>query len=227
MAEDSWPKIAQATLADRVYIAIRNRILEEQLLPGEFIREHEVSEALGVSRTPVREALPRLASEGFLERIPRRGFRLPTEPVKDLLELYPIVASLELLAGRLAIPNMDADDLRHLRSVNERMRATAEERDTRELVELNNEFHHHFSDRSGNGRLAELLADLRIQVMRLDMWYYSSPKHTEESISEHDEIIEAVDRENHERALELLERNFARARRALDEESEVDLLTSA
>ena len=58
---------------------------------------------MGVSRTPIREALGRLASEGFLERLPHRGFRVPEESLGNLLELYPIVASLELLAGRLAL----------------------------------------------------------------------------------------------------------------------------
>lgn len=223
MAGDRWPRIQQATLADRVYAAIRDRILDEELLPGEFIREQEVSEALGVSRTPVREALARLANEGFLERIPRRGFRLPTKPLKDILELYPIVSSLELLAGTLALPKMTDADVRHLRSLNERMEKAAGSRDVRALVDLNNEFHHHFSVRSGNGRLSELLDDLRVQVLRLDMWYFSTPTRIRESIDEHDEIIAAVEARDHERALELLKRNFARAREALDAESEVDL----
>src|SRR5690606_1919413 len=70
MADRQWPQIKPLTFADQVYEALRDRILEGELSPGEFIREQEVSEAMGVSRTPVREALGRLASEGFLERIP-------------------------------------------------------------------------------------------------------------------------------------------------------------
>ena len=76
---DTWPHISTTTLADQVYAVLRDRIVGGEIRPGEFIREQEVSQGLGVSRTPVREALGRLASEGFAERIPHRGFRIPAD----------------------------------------------------------------------------------------------------------------------------------------------------
>ena len=91
-----WPQIESVTLADRVYQIIRNRILHRELPPGTFIREQEVSRATGVSRTPVREAFNRLASEDFLERVPHRGFRIPDRPFEALVEVYPIINSLEI-----------------------------------------------------------------------------------------------------------------------------------
>lgn len=205
----AWPRIPLTTLSDQVYHAVRSRILDAQLAPGEFIREKELNEAMGVSRTPVREALSRLASEGFLERIPHRGFRVPEQPLSELLELYPVVSSLELLAGRLALPQLTAADVARLRAINDRLREARDREDARALLLLNDEFHNVFGERSGNRRLSELLADLRSQLSRLELWYYSDREHAQASIREHEALIDAVERGDHARALDILEHNMA------------------
>ncbi|MDQ3556859.1 MAG: GntR family transcriptional regulator [Gemmatimonadota bacterium] len=212
------PMTERTTLADRVYRLVRDRVLHAELAPGEFIREADL-EVLGVSRTPIREALGRLASEGFLERIPHRGFRVPEEPVERLLELYLIVASLELLAGRLALPRFGPEDIARIRDINHRLSEAADPSEVRTRIELNNEFHHVFSERSGNRRLCDLLDDLRAQLGRLELWYYSSGEHTRESVREHDRIIDAIETGDHARALSLLEHNMSLTYQSLLEES--------
>lgn len=209
MPSSSWPSVSQSTLADQAYEAIRDRIVNGELSVGEFVREQEVSEALGVSRTPVREALGRLASEGFLDRIPHRGFRVPEEALNNLLELYPILSSLEILAGKLALPILTDGDIRRLREINERM---AERRDAgrvRELIRLNDSFHKVFARRCGNQRLVDLLGDLRSQVKRLEVWYYSDASRIQDSIDHHGKLIRAIEGSDHEGVLELLEDNMA------------------
>lgn len=218
MPKAPWPKVSQATLADQAYGAIRGRILTGDMAPGEFIREQEVSFALGVSRTPVREALGRLASEGFLERIPHRGFRVPEEPLGNLLELYPIVSALELLAGRLALPRLTPGDVQQLREINERMSRSRDSGDTGTLLDLNNRFHRLIAHRSGSTRLAEMLEDLRGQLSRLELWFYSQQDLVEESVAEHDELIRAIEAADHSRALDLLEHNMALTQRRLSED---------
>lgn len=210
----SWPQPAVRTLSEQVYRAVRARILGGGLAPGEFIRERDL-EGMGVSRTPIREALGRLASEGFLERIPHRGFRVPEEPVGNLLELYPIVASLELLAGRLALPRLTPEDVTLLREINRELADARGRQDVRTRIELNNRFHHVFSERSGNRRLCDLLDDLRMQLARLELWYYSSGEHTRESVREHDEIIRAIEAGDQARALSILENNMSLTYRSL------------
>lgn len=204
-----WPRIPPNTLGEQAYRAIRARIVEGLIAPGEFVREKDVNEAMGISRTPVREALYRLATEGFLERIPHRGFRVPEEPLKNLLELYPIVASLDLLAGRLAIPRLRPDDLARLSQINSRLRRARDAGDATAASEHNGQFHDLFAERSANSRLAELLRDLRSQLTRLELWYYSDRELTQRSISEHDDIIQALVAGDHERALTLLEHNMS------------------
>jgi DNA-binding GntR family transcriptional regulator len=181
------------------------------------VREQDVSEALGVSRTPVREALGRLASEGILERIPHRGFRVPDEEVGTLLELYPIVSALDLLAGRLALPRVTPETIARLRDVNRRLAETKDSEDVRARIQLNNEFHHVICEQSGSQRLTELLDDLRGQVTRLEIWYYSQRSRTDESVADHEALIDAIEAGDHDRALELLEHNMALTLKRLSE----------
>lgn len=204
-----------ATLADRVYREVRGRLLEGEVPQDRFFREQGLSEEIGVSRTPVREALARLASEGFLERIPHRGFRVPDESLSRLLELYPIVAALEVLAGRLAFPGLDAGDLEELRRINGRLREAVEAGDVAAAVDRNDRFHALIAERSGNERLGRLLEDLRAQLRRLETWYYSDPSHGERSVREHRELVDALAEGRRDRALEILEGNMRLTRREL------------
>lgn len=215
----SWPRVRQLTLADQAYRAIRTRILNGQLAVGEFVREQEVSEALGVSRTPVREALGRLASEGFLERIPHRGFRVPEDQWDSLLELYPIVSALELLAGRMALAHLTDQDLTRLKELNRELARENDDGDVRRSIDLNNQFHQVICERSGSRRLCDMLNDLRSQLGRLEVWYYSQPDRTAESVAEHDELIRAVEQGEVERALSLLEHNMSLTWRRFREEA--------
>ena len=210
----TWPLPATRTLSEQVYHAVRARIMAGALAPGTFLREKDL-ETMGVSRTPIREALGRLASEGFLERLPHRGFRVPEESVANLLELYPIVASLELLAGRLAFDRFTTEDVARLRDINARLAEARDRGDVRAMLDLNTAFHRLITERGGNRRLALLLDDLRSQLSRLEHWYYSGRDRTQRSIQEHDEIIAAVERGDRAHALELLERNMSLTYRSL------------
>ena len=210
----TWPLPTTRTLSDQVYHAVRARIMAGALAPGTFLREKDL-ETMGVSRTPIREALGRLASEGFLERLPHRGFRVPEESLGNLLELYPIVASLELLGGRLAHDRLTPEDLAGLRDINARLAEARDRGDVGAMIDLNTAFHRLITERGGNRRLALLLDDLRSQLTRLELWYYSGRERTQRSILEHEEIIAAVERGDRARALELLERNMSLTYRSL------------
>lgn len=204
---ESWPSVNVATLTEQAYTILRDRILAGKIEGGEFIREQEVSAALGISRTPVREALGRLASEGFLERIPHRGFRFPKESVGDLLELYPIICALEILAGRKSFPLLDADDISELRRVNEAYAKARIDEDFKAGIELNDRFHHLLAEGSGNRRLCELLDELRSEVKRLELWAFSDISEWNDSIEEHEEILGAIEAGSYDVGLEVLGKN--------------------
>jgi DNA-binding GntR family transcriptional regulator len=218
LVAESWPSVNVATLTEQAYAILRDRILSGKIVSGNFIREQEVSAALGISRTPVREALGRLASEGFVERIPHRGFRLPKESVGDLLELYPIICALEILAGRQSFSRLQAEDISELRRVNEAYAKARVEQDLKAGIELNDRFHHILAERSGNRRLCELLDELRSEVKRLELWAFSDTAEWNDSIEEHEEILGAIETGKYDLGLEVLGKNRLNSYRHFQDE---------
>jgi DNA-binding GntR family transcriptional regulator len=203
----AWAPVTPTTLGDQVFERLRERILRGDLAPGEFVREQEVSEALGVSRTPVRHALARLAAEGFLERLPNRGYRIPEEPIMALLELYPIITALELLAGRLSMPHLTRTDIAKLRQLNRRLERSTARHDLRAGIDANHEFHRLLSRHCGNRKLMAFLDDLRKRVARLEYWSTDQAVHAVEAVAQHDEIVRTIEDGRFDDALLLLERN--------------------
>jgi DNA-binding GntR family transcriptional regulator len=204
---EAWPILKPETLTDQVYEILREKILTGKVKPGEFIREQDVSERLSVSRTPVREALARLASESFLERIPHRGFRLPEETVDDLIEIYPIMTALEILATREACEILDAEAIGELRRINEAYEKAFEDKDVYAGIDANHEFHGKLTERSGNQRLCRMLDELRSKVRSLEIWAFSDIGHWQQSIREHEKLLQAIEKGEVDRALDTLEKN--------------------
>lgn len=217
--DSDWPTLGSGrTLAQAVYEVVRDRILSGELAPRSFVREEELAGAMGVSRTPVREALGRLASEGFLERLPQRGFRVPERSLDDLVHLYPVLQALELLAADLAFPRVGPADLARLAEANAGFARAIETNDVVVAVELNDRFHHLLADLSGNPVLCRLLDDLRSQVRRLEVLDFSAillgsdsdgepPVTRDRWVRQHAAIIEALQQGDHTRARELLREN--------------------
>jgi DNA-binding GntR family transcriptional regulator len=204
---ETWPHLKPETLTDQVYEILRERVISGQIPPGEFVREQDVSERLGVSRTPVREALSRLASEGFLERIPHRGFRLPNETIEDLIEIYPIMTALEVLGTREAFYRLDAEAVDELREINAAYAKAFEENDVYAGIDMNHKFHDKLSARSGNKRLCRMLEDLRSRVRSLEIWAFSDIDHWQKSIDEHEKILRAVENRQLDKVVSILEHN--------------------
>src|SRR5579883_1907008 len=203
----AWPIVASRGVSDVVYAAIRDRILRGDLAPGSVLRQEELSGAMGVSRTPVREALMRLVSDGYVERLHRRGFRVAGEPIGDLVALYPILAALERLACESALPRIDAARIRRLDQVNGRIRRAIERGDAREAITSNQEFHRLLSEPCDNARLVRLLEELSAEVMRLEIWSFSSEADREETLRNHDAILAALRAPAFDRVLTTLERD--------------------
>ena len=202
-----WQHIASTTLSDAAYLAVRDQIVAGQISPGEFIRERFVSEALRVSRTPLREAFGRLATEGFLERVPNQGYRVPTTPIQDLLDLYPVVTSLEVLAAGAALQHLTKEDVDTLRQLNRAMLDAIADHDAVGSIRANELFHRQLTARSGNRRLGRLLDDLRAQLSCLEIWSATQPELCTEAVQQHKAIIQAVARRDYATAVRVLEAN--------------------
>jgi DNA-binding GntR family transcriptional regulator len=203
----SWrPKRAE-TASDRVYEAVRERILGGRYARGGFIREHEVAEGMGTSHTPVREAFGRLASEGLLERIPHRGYRIPEQSTTDFLELVPVLSWVEQLAVRLSLPHLTPDDEGHLRQLNQQIMEAAVRDDAVEIVRTNARFHRVLASRCGNERLLKLLDQLEGETLRVEFLDYARRWHRDRLIDNHRQMIAALEERRFDDLLAIVERD--------------------
>lgn len=149
------------TLKDHVYDYISQQILEGNLKPSERINESDISEALSVSRTPVREALIQLSCEGMLENVPRKGFILKGTTEKEAAELYQIIGALDALSATLSYDVLSENDYTkmeyHIQSMNFAIKS-----DNYEMyLEHQESFHKVYLDKANNTVLADTITRLK------------------------------------------------------------------
>lgn len=179
-------------LREEVAAYLRKAIASGALRPGQKLSEKDVCARLRVSRTPVREAFQRLHTEGFITSRPRRGVTITRLSDRDLREIYPILATLEALVTRLAMPHLTAADFARLRRLNREMPALADRGDEAGFMRANAEFHGLFCRRCRNARLQAMVHQLRDQTYWLRLFAVSVPGRMHEAVKEHDEIIAAL-----------------------------------
>lgn len=148
------------SLQERVYRRLREAIVSGSLAPGQRLIETSLAEQLGVSRSPVREAIRRLAQDGLVTFVPRRGVSVGNPSPGEVEEVYTIRGALEALAARLAACRRSARQLEQLRRTLARMERATENGDHSGLLRADNDFHRALVEASGNQRLIEIAAAL-------------------------------------------------------------------
>src|SRR5438445_4793912 len=143
-------RLENLTLWQRVYDHLREEILAGRLKPGAELAEVPLSEQLGVSRGPLREAIGRLAAEGLVTVRPRRGAVVRSLSKEEFLELYQVREALETMAVRLAVPKLEPDDVAQLEQLIEAMSGHAERDEVTEFFAANLAFHGRLFAASGN-----------------------------------------------------------------------------
>ncbi|MEU6622368.1 GntR family transcriptional regulator [Streptomyces litmocidini] len=179
------------SLRERVYVELRERIIEGDYPAGLRLVEREIADELRVSRVPVREAMQRLESEGFLSVQPRRGSVVAEFGPRDAEYLFDVRENLEGLAARLAARHATPAGLRDLERLLARARRAAESGRLREAVSLNADFHRHVVELSGNPLLVDLMAPLDSRLRRL-FRLTSAQADGEPMCGAHERLYEAV-----------------------------------
>lgn len=181
---------------DHVYRAIKRSIRDGGYLPGESLREQQVAESLGVSRTPVREAFRRLSAEGWLEARPNYGVRVKVWSAKDVLEILEARVLIEpYLAGRAAT-RLSSEQVAELMRLAEHMKEIARDTPTDETTqawfEANGAFHDALMQGGDNARLAQALHTLK--EVPLIKWTFKNfgPEDRQRAVRQHIEIAHAV-----------------------------------
>ncbi|MFB7516241.1 GntR family transcriptional regulator [Streptomyces sp. NPDC056144] len=203
---------ARPSLRERVYAELRERIIEAEYPPGTRLVEREIAEELRVSRVPVREAVQRLESEGFLSVRPRHGSVVTEFGPEEAEDLFDVRENLEGLAARLAARHAGPEALRALEELLARARRAVEAGRLREAVSLNADFHRSVVELSGNPLLVELMTPLDARLRRL-FRLTSAESDGEPMCGAHERLFEAV-RDGDEAAAESLARAHVAATRA-------------
>jgi len=192
-----------ASLADQAYFAIRGLIVSLELAPGDPIREPELTAKLGIGRTPVREALRRLALERLVEVYPRRGMFVTTVDVRDLARLCEVRAVLEPEAARLAAERATKPDLEEINALIEEL-LDGRRRDDRALIDLDERIHRTIYRTSHNQLLEETLEWYYTHALRIWMLALDRTRTLQSAVLEHHELLDAVARGKGERAAALM-----------------------
>jgi DNA-binding GntR family transcriptional regulator len=185
-------------LREIVFEAIREAIINGDLKQGERLMETQLADEMGVSRTPVREAIRKLELEGFVVMIPRKGAYVAGLSLKDIVDVFEIRAALEALAGSLAAERMTDNELEELERLLVRIGECAERKDVEQFVELDTQFHDILFQASRNARLSQMINNLRDQIQRFRATSLAYPGRLKYAFDEHKKIVEALSERNSE-----------------------------
>ena len=190
-------------LRNVVFNTLRDAILRGELTPGERLMEIPLAHKLGVSRTPVREAIRMLENEGLAITYPRRGAQVARMSEKDLDDVLEIRKVLDTLAVSLACDNMTDDDILKLEQAVEGFEDAIKGNDIRLIVERDEQIHNVIYECSQNPRLRTILNNLKEQMYRFRFEYVKEPSSYPTLIKEHREMLCALRAKNKEQAIRL------------------------
>jgi DNA-binding GntR family transcriptional regulator len=185
-------RIARTALYEEVAELLRQRIYAHELAPGAWIDEQALADAFGISRTPMREALKVLASEGLVRLEPRRGCYVAELSEQDLDEIFPVMALLESRVAFEAAGKATDEDLAHLAALHEALERHAAANDADRFFEVNQAFHNSLQEIAGNRWLKQMINDARrvIKLTRRDSLRLDG--RLRQSLAEHRTILKAL-----------------------------------
>lgn len=196
-------------LRNKCYVKIKQKIVDCVFQPGDFIKECELVEELGVSRTPIREALNKLEQDGLVKIIPRRGVLVLDIDYKAINDIFQVRLIIEPYIIRQYKDTLDPDMLRQFR---EQTAQAAKEGDRDKLYQVDDEFHRYLRSPCPNRYLHNLLENIYEQNQRLRILSGVVEKRLQHSVEEHIQIIDALLEEDTDKAVRLLEEHIAQAK---------------
>ena len=195
---------AYLPLRDVVFNTLREAILKGDLKPGERLMELQLASKLGVSRTPIREAIRMLEQEGLAVTTPRKGAEVAKMTLKDMEDVLEIRDALDELAVRIACQKISDEQLRQLEDMKELFEKSTQTGNVKKIAEADVTFHDVIYEATGNPKLVTLLNNLREQVYRYRVEYIKDPKNYPTLIAEHEAILESLKNRDVKNAVEAM-----------------------
>lgn len=199
---------ARLSAKDRAFSQLQAWISDGTLCSGEKLNDTELSKALGISRTPVREALQQLATQGFVEMFPGKETKVTIIEQKDISKILPPLAVLQALSAELATPIIDEKTITQLRNINQIFAHTISNSDYYSALKLDEQFHECIVKIIDNSYMLNIIAMLQAHVRRL--FFSKAIILSKTSIEEHEMIIQAFESRDKELAAKIMKNNWLR-----------------
>ena len=195
-------------LRDVVFNTLRQAILKGELVAGERLMEKQLAERMGVSRTPVREAIRKLELEGLVVMIPRKGAEVAQITEKDIKDVLEVRGTLEALAVKLACEKMTEEEIQELIKVKEEFAEAAKNHNTESVIKKDVEFHDLIFHATDNEKLIQIINNLREQIYRFRVKYIFEMKDYTPLADEHEEIVASIIHKDQQKAEEIALRHI-------------------
>ena len=207
----NFAKPAKISAKERALGQIQRWIIDGTLVPGEKLMDMELSEALGISRTPIREALQILEIQGFVEIRQGKETRVTGIRKNDILKIYPPLAAMQSLAAELAAPEFPAGQIERLKDLNAEFAALMERGRPYKAMEKDEEIHDIIVEAADNPYIASFSATMLMHIRRFKFIFLRRITDADRaSVQEHDLLIEALERRDAVEAGRLMRLNFMR-----------------
>ena len=195
-------------LRDIVFKTLREAIITGELKPGERLMEIKLAKELGVSRTPVREAIRKLELEGLVIMTARKGAEVAPINEKDLMEVLEIRKTLEGLACELAANNATKTNIKYFKELNEQIALAVENEDIEEITNKDVDFHEAIYSITNNRRLVQILHQLKEHIFRYRLEYIKDMKNKGAIVDEHNAIIAAIEKKDSKKSKAEIEKHI-------------------
>ncbi len=201
-------RIHRQSLHDELVQRLRDLIVQGDLAAGERVAEKALCERFGVSRTPLREALKVLASEGLVVLAPNRGATIAVLTIDDIDEVFPVMAALEALAGKLACERITEDEIAEIRAMHYQMLLHHRRNELAPYFRLNQAIHDAILLAARNGTLATMNRSLTGRIRRARYMANMSQSRWDQAVAEHEEILAALSAREGEKLGRILRRHL-------------------
>jgi len=198
--------IEKKPLHEEIAIKLREMIMKGELKEGDKINENELCTSMGISKTPLREALRVLSVEKLIKLVPNRGSYVSKPTFKEIKEMFDVMSVLEGVCARTAAEKMTDNDFSSLKKFHKKLEEKFEQRNLKEYLHYNNLYHTFLQELAGNRTLNQIVSSLRQRILLYRFRSLYSPERFEQSIREHRELLEFFRKRNPEKA-ETLMRN--------------------
>lgn len=196
-------------LRDVVFNTLKDGILTGRLKPGERLLENQLADELGVSRTPIREALRMLELENLVDLIPRRGALVKNMSEKDIKNVLEIRKVLEELAAGLAAENITSREIAELKEAHMNFVESFGRGDSTEVLEADTRFHEIIFNATDNEKLVQIISNISIQIYRYRIAYLKLLKNISVPSEQHISLINAFERRESKKAKEIIKEHIA------------------